>query len=76
MFSTVKFKASNTITTECDKFRKHQVLLQWHITNVIIQAFWAAPKVMALYFLFIVGIAVNKWIKHDAGVSHMKWEQY
>jgi hypothetical protein len=48
MCSTVIFKASNTITTECDKFRKHQVLLQWHIMNIIMRAFWAAPKVMAL----------------------------
>jgi hypothetical protein len=27
-YSYTVFKASNTITTECDKFRKHQVLLQ------------------------------------------------
>jgi len=48
MCSAIKFKASNTITTECDKFIKHEGLLRWHIMNKIIQVFWAAPKVMAL----------------------------
>jgi len=48
MCSTIKFKASNTITTECEKLKKHQALLQWHIMNKIMQVFWAAPKVMAL----------------------------
>ena len=48
MCSTVQFKASNGITTEYDKFGKQQMLLQWHIMNIIMQAFWAAPKIMAL----------------------------
>jgi hypothetical protein len=45
MCSTIKCTESNAITAEYVKFRKHQVQLQLHIMNIIMQASEAATKV-------------------------------